>query len=220
MYVKVCGITRLDDARAALDAGVDAIGLNLIPESKRYVSVELARTLREYIGKEAHCIAVVAHCDLQQLRTILECTGVSRLQLHGHEPEHWLTELSPWAFRAARIATVQDVEQAGNSLGHPLLVDAKVSGALGGTGKRLDWPLVSQLAQQRPLLLAGGLNPGNVGQAIGVVQPFGVDVASGVEVDGQPRKKDPGKIASFVHEARSAYCPQRKQDWRFLDAPT
>ena len=88
--------------------------------------------------------------------------------------------------------------------GHPLLVDAKVPGQLGGTGQCIDWPLVEPLARARPLLLAGGLTPLNVAAAVSAVQPWGVDVASGVEIDGQPRRKDAGKLRRFVAAARTA----------------
>lgn len=202
MYVKVCGITHLDDARAAIDAGVDVLGFNLIPESKRSISPEQARAIVEQVHDRVICIAVVANLPPPDCLELRARSGCERLQLHGDEPPADLHTLSPHAFKAVRIGNERDVELASSYPGHPLLVDAKVPGQLGGTGHRLDLSLVVNLAASRPLILAGGLGPDSVEDAVRRVQPWGVDVASGVETDSDPRRKDADKMHRFVEAAR------------------
>lgn len=202
MYVKVCGITRVEDAVAAVAAGVDALGFNLVPASKRYVSIEAARAIIEQVRGQVLCVAVVANLPPEEVLALFDVLGVDRVQLHGDEtPEH-VRRLAPRAFKALRIATASDVEVAAAFPSHPLLIDAKVEGHLGGTGKTIDWPLVTPLAASRPTILAGGLTPENVARAVQLVQPWGVDAASGVEAEADPRRKDPEKIRRFVRAAR------------------
>jgi phosphoribosylanthranilate isomerase len=204
MYVKVCGITRQEDADSALVAGVDMLGFNFIPHSKRYVDVDTARTIIEHVRGQALCVAVVANLTLAQLKQLRAATGVHRFQLHGDEPEGDINALAPDAFKALRIADAEDVERAQRFPGHPLLVDAKVPGQLGGTGTCIDWPLIVPLTRRRAVIVAGGLTPDNVAHAIAQTQPWGVDTASGVELDGNPRHKDADKMLRFVRAARSA----------------
>ncbi len=203
VWVKICGITNVDDARAAVEAGADAIGVNLIPTSKRYVSLEVARSLHEAVAGRAEVVAVVADSPFEELARARRETGISWLQLHGHEPNAALLPLLPHAYKAVAIATHEDVEHASSFAGERLLTDAKVEGALGGTGQRFDWDLVRSLAGKRQLILAGGLRPSNVREAVRALRPFGVDVASGVE-NGDPRRKDSDKVFTFVAEARAA----------------
>ena len=208
MYVKVCGITRLEDALAALAAGADVLGFNWVPASKRYLEASQIRAIVAELARrapgQATNVAVVADLGAGRAQALRAELGVDRLQLHGDEPADQVVSLAPWAFKALRIASHEDVQLARDYPGHPLLVDAKVEGQLGGTGQRIDWPLVEPLARTRPLILAGGLTPENVAQAVSAVQPWGVDVASGVERDGDPRSKDPEKMRRFVAAARGA----------------
>ena len=125
------------------------------------------------------------------------------LQLHGDETPETVAALGTRAFKAVRVGSLEDITLAETYACQPLLVDAKVGTDLGGTGHTTDWDLVAPLARKRPLILAGGLTPSNVAEAIRRVQPWGVDVASGVELDGNPRRKDKSKLASFVASARS-----------------
>jgi phosphoribosylanthranilate isomerase len=204
MYVKVCGITHLDDALHAIAAGVDVLGFNLVPESKRYIDPDVARAIIDKVQGRVLCVAVVANLTLEACRALLDSLGVHRLQLHGDESPEQIRALSPSAFKAVRVASQEDLAQCTGFPGHPLLVDAKVEGQLGGTGQCVDWPLVAPLAQARPLLLAGGLTPDNVGRAVSIVQPWGVDAASGVERAGDPRRKDPEKVRRFTEAAQRA----------------
>jgi phosphoribosylanthranilate isomerase len=203
LWIKVCGITRFEDAFVALDAGADALGVNFVSSSKRHVDVEFGRALCEAVGDRAEIIAVVADRSLAELAEIRERTGVAWLQLHGSEAPDAVRALLPHAYKAVRIATASDANEAQRMPGERLLADAKVEGELGGTGKVFDWRLVVELSRERKLVLAGGLTPENVAEAIRITRPFGVDVASGVEA-GDPRKKDPERVARFVRAVRSA----------------
>lgn len=207
MYVKVCGITNLRDALAAVEAGADVLGFNCIPSSKRWLEpslipgllAELRRTRPDVLR-----VAVIADLPTSRALELLDELGFDRLQLHGSEAPEALEALGTRAFKAVRVGDAADAASAASFPGHPLLVDAKVPGQLGGTGQCVDWPLVTPLARARPLILAGGLTPANVASAVSAVQPWGVDVASGVELDSDPRRKDADKMRRFVALARAA----------------
>lgn len=208
MYVKVCGITQLDDALEAVHAGADALGFNCVPSSKRYLEPAQIRAIVERLrssgGSPVICVAVVADVGPERAAALFAELGVDRLQLHGDETEAEVAALGPRAFKALRVGDADDVARARSFPGQPLLVDAKVGGQLGGTGHTLDWSLVEPLARARPLILAGGLTPDNVARAIEIVRPWGVDVASGVERAGEPRRKDADKMRRFVSAARAS----------------
>jgi phosphoribosylanthranilate isomerase len=204
MYVKVCGITHIDDAWSAIQAGADVLGFNFVPGSKRRVDVQLARSIIEQIRGQALAVAVVADLPTREALELLSTLGADRLQLHGDESQDQLRALSPSAFKALRVGAAEDVPLVLSFPGHPVLVDAKVEGQLGGTGRVVDWTLVAPVARQRPLILAGGLTPDNVEQAVRIVQPWGVDTASGVDASTDPRRKDPSRLRRFVAAARRA----------------
>ncbi len=206
IWVKLCGFTREADLEAALLAGCDAVGLNLVPASPRALSRERVEALGILARGEAEVVAVVdaATQDLASLQELWGRGLFDRVQLHGMPRPELIEACSPWAFAALRIGDARDVENAVTVPGAPLLVDARVEGALGGTGQRLDGALVADLARQRPLVLAGGLEPDNVAGAIRQVAPWGVDAASGVELPGQPGVKVPELMRRFVAEARCA----------------
>ena len=204
MYVKVCGITHLDDAWSAIAAGVDALGFNFVPESKRFIDRRSAAEIVRQVRGEAICVAVVANLTVGECRALCDELGIDRIQLHGDESPEQVQALGPRAFKAIRVASASDVALAEHFGGDRLLVDAKVGAQLGGTGHCIDWPLVAPLAATRPLILAGGLTPENVEAAVRIVQPWAVDTASGVERDGDPRRKDADRLRRFVQAARRA----------------
>jgi phosphoribosylanthranilate isomerase len=202
VWVKICGVTSPEDARLAAEAGADAIGINLVPGTPRFVdearAAEIARAVR---GKLA-VVGVVADLPTPRMRALRDQIGLDLLQLHGDEPAEALAAVLPAAYKAVRIGGPSDLAAADRALGDRVLVDAKVKGAIGGTGVLVDWALVVPLARARRVILAGGLTPDNVADAIAAVRPFGVDVASGVEKT--PREKDPEKVHAFVRRARDA----------------
>jgi phosphoribosylanthranilate isomerase len=204
--VKICGVRTLADARIAIAAGADLVGFNIIPSSPRFVGEAevrtLVRTLRQDDGgSSVEFVGVVAGRTHEEIATLLEDTGLDSVQLHGSEPPELVLALGARCFKAVRIGGVEDVTRARCYPGERLLVDARVPGKLGGTGQLLDWSLVTGLASERKLLLAGGLTKDNVTQAVRRVRPWAVDVASGVE--SSPGVKDPQLVELFIRNAKS-----------------
>jgi phosphoribosylanthranilate isomerase len=147
-------------------------------------------------------VGVVADLTVAAMRALVAQTGVGCLQLHGDEPAGDVAAMLPHAYKAVRVAAPADVALAEAAPGDYVLVDAKVEAKLGGTGQRVDGTLVAALAKRRRLVLAGGLSPENVASAIAQVNPFCVDVASGVE--SSPGVKDMAKVRAFIDAARAA----------------
>lgn len=199
--LKVCGITTVDQAWSCVELGVDAIGVNLVPSSPRRVDEPMARRIAHEVGDRVLVVAVIANRSVAAMREIREATSVGCLQLHGDEPAADVAALLPHAYKAVRVGGPADVEAADAMPGDYVMVDARVDGALGGTGRTVDWALVAPLAKRRRLVLAGGLTPENVRDAVAAVRPWCVDVASGVE--SAPGIKDVRKVAAFVRAARS-----------------
>ncbi len=205
VHVKVCGVTSAEDARMCVAAGASSIGINLWPKSPRFVEEGVAREIaRAATEAGALAVGVVVDRGAEEMHELRERLGLGCLQLHGDEPPEALAPLLPHAYKAIRVATADDVTRADAYPGEYLLVDAKVEGALGGSGRTFDWRLVAPLARRRKLTLAGGLTAQNVAEAIRAISPYCVDVASGVEVAGQPRRKDPARVAAFVAAVRGA----------------
>ena len=203
-HVKVCGVTSAADARMCVAAGASSIGINLWPKSPRFVENDEARAIAQAAADAgALAVGVVVDRSAEEMLELRERLGLGCLQLHGDEPPEAVAPLLPHAYKAIRVATAEDVARADAYPGEYLLVDAKVEGTLGGSGRTFDWRLVAPLARRRKLTLAGGLTAENVAEAIRVVSPYCVDVASGVEVAGQPRRKDPTRVAAFVAAVRA-----------------
>jgi phosphoribosylanthranilate isomerase len=203
LWIKICGITNADDALQAIASGADAIGLNFVESSKRRIDVATGTAIRKAVGDRADVVGVVADRTVEELRELRRSTGIEWLQLHGSESSEILRAVLPRAYKAVRIAAASDVNDARSVAGERLLVDAKVDGELGGTGQTFEWTLVRELAVARPVIVAGGLTPDNVADAVRVIGPFGIDVASGVE-SSDARKKDPDRVLAFVRAARRA----------------
>lgn len=216
--IKICGITTLKDALAAAEAGVDLLGFNFYPKSPRSIEPESCQKITEVLRQDLPnltLVGVFVNSSVSEIRSVLETCHLHLAQLHGDEPPEMLTEMRDIAFKAVRLSPELSLETSVSpfcrrpsvpesvSPLHPLLlVDAAVKGVYGGSGVTADWSTAAQLAQQIPLLLAGGLTPENVSQAIRQVQPWGVDVASGVEA--RPGVKDAARMRDFVAAARNA----------------
>jgi phosphoribosylanthranilate isomerase len=199
--IKICGVTTAAQADACIALGADMLGVNLVPTSPRYVDPARARAISDAAQGRAEIVGVVADLTAPELLRLRAEARLDRLQLHGDEPPELVVTLAPFAFKALRVGSSADVEQADRYPGL-LLVDARVAGKLGGTGATVDPALVAPLARRREVLLAGGLTAANVTARIQAVRPFGVDVAGGVE--RAPGDKDLDKVASFIREARKA----------------
>lgn len=199
-HVKICGVTTVSDALACAELGASAVGLNFVPASPRCITAacarEIARALRP---SKVLVVGVVADLDVDAMRALVAEAELGCLQLHGDESPESVTPMLPHAYKAVRIGGPEDVTRARSFPGEFLLVDAKVEDARGGTGKTFDWQLVRDLARERKLTLAGGLRPDNVARAIEAVDPWCVDVASGVE--RAPGVKDLDAVRTFIQEA-------------------
>jgi len=201
-WIKICGVTSVQDAEHVVRSGANAIGLNFIHGSKRRLTFEQARPIIDALRGRIELVAVVANPTDSEVSELREGLGIEWLQLHGDEPAARVSRLLPSAFKAVAIEDAGDARKAASFPGERLLVDTKVSGASGGTGKVFDWQLVTDLAKSRQLILAGGLTPQNVAASVRVLAPYGVDVASGVEF--VPGVKDPELVTAFVLAVRSA----------------
>lgn len=199
--IKICGIKTVNDALAAMEAGADLIGFNFYPKSPRCISVGMCRNIMSVIRQHGwvQCVGVFVNTSLAEIRATMETCGLSLAQLHGDEPCEMLQELDGRAFKAFR-GIPQNINGFAREIAPAFLVDASVKGVYGGSGVTADWARAAELAKKYPLLLAGGLTPENVADAVRQVKPWGVDVASGVEF--APGEKDPHKIKEFVKAIR------------------
>src|SRR5688572_19197114 len=195
--IKICGIKTMTDALAAMDAGADLIGFNFYPKSPRYIDVGRCRDIMSEMRKFGHItyVGVFVNASVEEIHATIETCGLSLAQLHGDETVETLNALNGKAFKAFR-GIPQSLNGFARQDPPAILLDASVRGAYGGTGVTADWKGAAELAKKYPLLLAGGLTPDNVTDAVRQVKPWGVDVASGVE--STPGVKDAGKMKAFV----------------------
>ena len=212
--IKICGVTTQADALVAADAGADAIGLNFYPASRRYVSPDDAHLIADALPRSVARVGVFVNSDPSEVRAIAESVRLDAVQLHGDERPEALQQLGDVpvvkAFRlgGTDMSAVRAFLEHCKSLACTpamVLLDAFQAGSYGGTGARLDWRSISEQCQAMngvPVILAGGLTPENVREAVDLVQPAGVDTASGVE--SSPGQKDHSKIQRFVAAARDA----------------
>lgn len=215
--IKICGITTVEDALAVAEAGADAIGLNFYPKSPRYVTPETARRIADCLPRGIIKVGLFVNSPADEIARIFGQTGLDLIQLHGDEAPSVLGGLAGRpvmrAFRVgeAGLRPVLDYLDQCRGLGclpELCLLDAFQQGHYGGTGVTADWSLVGDYPRDGaypPLVLAGGLRPENVAEAIRQVQPVAVDTASGVE--RVPGRKDPKLVARFVQAALSAMQP-------------
>lgn len=200
--VKICGITREEDAAAAAYAGADAVGMIFYPRSPRFVAREAARAVRRILPPFVSCVAVFVDPSAVEVQQVIDDVGPVYLQFHGDEPAAFCEQFGVPYIKACRVRPDLDLLKSMGfySSAAGWLLDAFVEG-YGGAGKTFDWSLVPPKLD-RPLILSGGLDPGNVGEAVRRVRPWAVDVASGVEV--RKGVKDRGLIERFIQEVRRA----------------
>lgn len=208
--VKICGITRPDDGRHAARAGADAIGLVFYPPSPRYVSPRQAADIVAALPPFVTTVGLFVDAPPEQIAALLEQVPLDMLQFHGDEsPEYCAAFQRPW-IKALRMRDGVDpraeADRYGAAGARGLLVDSYVPGVPGGTGERFDWDRLPA-DPSLPLVLAGGLDPANVAEAVRRVRPWAVDVSGGVEVIGvdgrrQGGIKDPGAVSAFIRAAR------------------
>lgn len=209
--IKICGLTRPEDARSASELGVDAIGLNFYPPSPRSLSVSGARAVRASIPPFVSTVAVFVNPGADEVRRVMGEVGVDMLQFHGTEPARFCEEFGLPYLKA--IGMREGVDLAGAVREYPSaaawLLDVHDTGKWGGTGRTFDWSVVRSESGEsfdRPIVLAGGLAPDNVQDAIRRVRPFAVDVCGGVESAGGI--KDESMLAAFVERVEGVRTDQ------------
>jgi len=200
--VKICGITRTQDARAAAEAGADAIGLVFYPPSPRYLSVERAVEIRDALPPFLQTVALFVNADAAQIAQVIGRVHPAMLQFHGDESAEFCGQFGLPYVKACRVQRGVDALAYLRPYARAAawLVDSHVP-EYGGVGESFDWSLVPAV-RARPLILSGGLDAGNVGRAIRAVRPWGVDVSSGVE--SAKGLKDAAKMTAFIAEVRNA----------------
>lgn len=203
--IKICGVTTPADAAAAADLGVEFIGLNFYPKSPRCVTPAQARELVRHLGPAATPVGVFVTTDWQWVTATAADVGLRAVQTYSDQPPAGSFEMSTHvpAFRVKDAADLEHIKQfVAACRPSAVLVDSFVAGEMGGTGHRAPWELLVGFNPGVPFILAGGLTPDNVADAVRLVRPWGVDVASGVE--SAPGVKDHGKLRAFVQAARGA----------------
>ncbi len=214
-WVKVCGMTNLEDALVAVEAGADAVGFVFYEKSPRYLSMETARHIVQELPEEVERVGVFVNKAEDILCEFAERTGLTAIQMHGDREDPHVADL----VKARRpelkvLAAISMVHESPDGWAmrwrpdvvHAFLVDSGDCSKPGGTGKTFDWrasgPILENIKARGNVVAAGGLTPENVSVAMSILKPWGVDVVSGVEA--RPGKKDPDKIRAFVRAVREA----------------
>lgn len=207
--VKICGITRPQDARLAVDLGADAIGLVFYPPSPRAIGPEQVASIAAGLPAFVTVVGLFVNPEPKAVEAVIDSGMVNCLQFHGEESVDFCSRFHLPFIKAVRV---RDLAQAAGAMEAfqgraTILLDSHVQGSQGGSGTRFDWSIARQLvaAGTCPVLLAGGLDPENVAQAIGQVKPYGVDVSSGVE--SAPGIKDAARLAAFLRAVHEASAP-------------
>lgn len=201
--VKICGITTPEDAEAAVKAGADLIGLVFAPESPRCLAVEQAATIAQSIPPFIVRVGLFVNAPEELVMHAMGACGLQLLQFHGDETPDYCRQFGAMSMKAFRVKDAETIRTLPDYPTDAWLLDAFVPGQRGGTGHSFSWDLALEAVKLgRPVFLAGGLTPDNVAEAVRKVQPYGVDVSSGVE--SAPGKKDHAKVRAFIEAAKAA----------------
>jgi phosphoribosylanthranilate isomerase len=206
--IKFCGITRLDDAELALAAGAWAIGLIFWPRSPRRCDFDTAAEVAAAVKRRAEVVGVFVNATLDHVAQTADAVGLTMIQLHGEEGPVYCSEAARRTgckvIKAVRVRSGADVQALAAFHTDYHLLDSYKAGVPGGTGETFSWEIARGHRGPIPMILSGGLTPDNVADAISVVRPYAVDVASGVEPDGgPPTSKDPDKLVAFAEAVRA-----------------
>jgi phosphoribosylanthranilate isomerase len=203
MFVKICGITNLEDARTSVEAGADALGFNFYRRSPRYIAPEDARRIIEQLPSAVMSVGVfVNEGEPDAVARLSDFVGLTAVQLHGNEsPEYCYALRERFTIKALRVKDDFEPQSVKEYETDAILLDAYARGARGGTGRVFDWEVARRVRELVPqLILAGGLSPENIAEAIAVVDPYAVDACSRLE--SAPGRKDAARVRAFVAAAR------------------
>jgi len=206
--VKICGITSLDDALMAVEAGADALGFVFFEKSPRYLSPEVAARIIESIPPMVQVVGLFVNAELDFVNRTADSCGLDIVQLHGDESPAYCRLVRRRVMKAFRVRGPESLVSLADYRVAAYLLDAYSPNAYGGTGESFDWDCAAAAKEQGAIVLAGGLNPGNIALAVAKVAPYAVDVSSGVE--SSPGCKDPEKVRRFIQEAKKA-VPQAQK---------
>jgi phosphoribosylanthranilate isomerase len=200
--IKICGITGPDDAALAVEAGADALGFNFVPGTPRCIAPEIAGAIIAGLAPFVTCVGVFLDQSLEEVLRASAVAGVGAVQLHGCEGEDFARRIPLKVIKAIPVTDAASLRVMAGYPAHAFLLDSHRAGEAGGTGQTFPWDLAREARRHGRIVLAGGLTPGNVTEAVRRVRPFAVDVASGVE--RRPGVKDPQKVRDFVAAVRRA----------------
>ncbi len=206
LRIKICGLTTRQDAEAAIELGADALGFNFFPGSRRFVG-----SAPDWIGTLAgkvEKIAVLVNPTLEEAKKVAQAPGIDALQLHGAETPEFCARLRQEGIRfekALPVSSATSLNKVADFSTQTIVLDSSVGSEFGGSGRTFPWQIARSFIEANPRLrvvLAGGLSPENIAEAVAIVQPFGVDVTTGVEA--VPGRKDYGRLQAFIAAARAA----------------
>ena len=200
--IKVCGLTNREQVKDCVDLGVNWLGFNCYPQSKRYILPEKIRELLDVVPVYVKTVGVFVNESVQKVNQIMEYTGMQLVQLHGDESPGYTNALNYEYIRTFRVSEDFQPNQISHLPMNYFLLDSFHPNFYGGTGKSFNWQIAKKTKKFGRLILAGGLSPENVQEAITIVRPFGVDVCSGVE--SVPGVKDLKRVATFIAAVRKA----------------
>ena len=202
--IKICGITNLDDGLEAIAAGVDALGFVFVPNTPRYITPSQAKLVIKQLPPFITNVGLFVDSEIDEIEDIVNHCKLDAVQLHGNESPEMCSQISLQTKVIKSFHVKKELQVLRNEIANyrvdAYLLDTFIKGKAGGTGQTFDWRIAEGLSQR--IILAGGLTPDNIGTAIAQLQPYGVDVSSGVEKS--PGKKDTNKIYSFVRQVRKA----------------
>ncbi|CAG9614756.1 N-(5'-phosphoribosyl)anthranilate isomerase [Bacillus rhizoplanae] len=201
MKVKICGITDIETAKAACEYGADAIGF-VFAKSKREITPEQAKQIIEELPASVMKVGVFVNESIEVIQKIVTYCGLTHVQLHGDEENHHIKRLNIPSIKAVGVSSREDIERAEEYETDFILFDSPKEKFHGGNGKTFSWELLRLNTIEKKCILAGGLHLENITKAIEMVQPYMVDVSSGVETNG---KKDIKKIKKFIIKAKECY---------------
>lgn len=206
--IKICGITNATDAQLAAKFGADALGFNFYAESPRYISPERARAIIASLPPFICPVGIFVDEPPETIQMVCESCGIYTVQLHGNEPPETVGKLRAFqVIKAIRVQSERDLNQLRRYDVDGFVLDTYMPNMKGGTGVKFNWELAKSVTHTYPVILAGGLTPENVQDAIRTVRPYGVDVCTGVE--SKPGKKDRERLKKFILLAREAFLAEQ-----------